>query len=75
MDERINELTSRWGNLEKSKRASRRQGFLTRLVVHSAQVHFEGANQDASYQLVMKDLRSDGAVSPAELYFFFRVNL
>lgn len=71
MDEQINELTSRWDKLEKSKRAARRQDFLTRLVVHSAQVHFEGANQDASYQLVMKDLRNDRAVSPEELHFFF----
>lgn len=52
-----------------------RQGFLTRLVVHGPQVHFEGADQYTSYQLVVKDLRREGAVSLIALDFSLRRNL
>lgn len=48
MRERTTELTSGRSPLEKSERDSGRPCFLTGLVVHSAQVHFEGANQYAS---------------------------
>lgn len=37
---------------------------LTRLIVHSSQVYFEGANQNTSYELMMKDLREDITVNP-----------
>lgn len=75
VDGQMNELTSRCGKLEMSKGEMGKQRFLTRLVVHSPQVYFEGTDQYASYQLVVKDLRRDGAVSPAALDFSLRINL
>ena len=55
MDKGENELTS--GCQKKRRvRETGRQYFLTRLVVHGPQVHFEGADQYTSYQLVVKDL-------------------
>ena len=58
-------VTFRRSNLEQSKRRIGRRCFPTGLVVHGPQIHLEGANQRASYQLVVADLRGDGAVSPA----------
>ena len=56
MDKGINELTPRCQKKRRRARETGRQIFLTRLVVHGPQVHFEGADQYTSYQLVVKDL-------------------
>lgn len=74
-DGHTNELTSRCGKLDMSEGEIGRRCLLTRLVVHSPQVDFEGADQYAAYQLVVKNLRRDGAVSPATLDFSLRINL